>query len=639
MARKAKNDIEEAWRHSNNIVSPFLSAKEDKEEAEAYFHEPRLFIENFLFVPNKEQEIVPFKFKLGQTLVYDIAQKIDKLGKPVRIINLKNRRCGFSSVVSAYLYTKARFSHYFDMRTVSLDLDSAGKIMSMYFRYHDMLPEEMRPLVARRKVDRLLVYGNNDPDTRYRYPGLQCSIQAGTARNMNLGRGEGNRALHVTESAFFPSMSETMRALLKTVPPRGGTHVFNETTSDGLGGDFYDAFIEARARLKVGDWEWYPIFLPSWLDEDCHPYIPQDQIDMVLNTLDDYEKLMIRQYSMVDANYLWWRRNQVTECGGSVAVFNLEGAPSVDEAFAAQGQSVFPPSTIEFYFKNTVKPGRTGKLVVPDAQPGRTARPHFVDDPKGSLTIWEFPGNKLRYAMGADASMGQRGAEAEASMQAEYETDYDPDYCAAVVLSEDYRQVAELRVGMMDPESFAEEVAALGFFYNECRIMPEVGCQGAGIGMMYRLKEIYHNLGMWEDVFNPHTNKKKSIGWEANAKTKPILLGKAVRAVLHGAGLYQTSVNPAILKSSRLIIRSAELVREMSDFAVLKNGSFGSRHGHDDLVIGLCLAILTLKDYSSEGKPLPENTKRLAKEEGMCYTPMEKHPAKQSRKERTWLDL
>jgi hypothetical protein len=233
--------------------------------------------------------------------------------------------------------------------------------------------------------------------------------------------------------------------------------------------------------------------------------------------------------------------------------------------------------------------------------------------------------------------MGQRGAEAEAAMNdPEYESDYEPDYCAAEVVSLSNHQVAELHIGMTDPESFAEEVAALGYFFNEGLVMPEVGCQGAGVGMMYRLKDVYHNLGVWEDLYHPTVRKKKSIGWEANLRTKGILIGKAVRLVQHGAGLYQTEVNPEIHKQPRLVIRSQALLGEMSTFAQLKNGSFGARAGKDDLVIAFCLALLALKDYAKQGKPLPQNTKRLPQQDmgGLFQVP------KSSRRPvKTWLDL
>jgi hypothetical protein len=350
---------------------------------------------------------------------------------------------------------------------------------------------------------------------------------------------------------------------------------------------------------------------------------------------------------MVTPNYIFWRRETLKDKKGNTAVFNMEASPSVEEAFVAQGQSVFPPQAIEFYLNSGyITAGRKGKLVVPPHDEGTPPKPIFMDDPKGILTIWEWPKSDVTYCIGTDASMGQRGAEDQESSGKEYQTSSDADSkttndaCAAICMSEDYRQVAELETYMIDPESFAEEVAALGWYYggekNPAWVMPEVGCQGAGIAMAYHLRDIYSRICLWEKLDSPRQKKVKSLGWEASIKSKGIMLGKVVRKVLHATGLLTTTVSPQLKNEAKLIIRSRRLLAQMSNFATLKSGAFGGRHGSkDDLAIALCLTLIALKDIRKKAYICPKN--KAAAEKQMKARGVEDPMLPLN--ERSWLEL
>jgi hypothetical protein len=597
---KRVSDIEWAWQHTHNIWSPFISPSEDAEMVHAFLDEPKLYINNYLKVPEKEKgTLVPFIFKKGQQFIYEVVQMMRKQKRPVRAINEKNRKCGTSSLVAAIMSTIVRFVPGFGMRTTSLSKDSYEEIMGMYFRYYDLLPEEHRPPYFRRLTGKLLELGNKDQATCYQFPGLHSKITAGTAGTTLAVRGPTYRGLHISEGAFFSNMETMMQALLKTVPESPETFFFLESTSNGRQGYFYELFMSARKKLKTSDWDWYPIFLPSWIDEDCNPEITSEQDAFIQSNLDDYEFGMKKRFG-VSNNYIWWRRNELSATfKGNKIRFDLESAPSLDEAFAASGQSMFPPQAIEFYLKNTVMAGRRGKLIVPDHPAGTKPRPYFEPDEDGILTLWHFPKVGEKYVAGADSAMGLRGASAQDD-DAEYEGSTNPDYCSCIIFDSKRVQVAELHVRLITSEAFSYEVSAVCRFFNNALLNPEAG-PGSGLGMIYYLRDHYSNIFRWEYLDTATKKKKSQLGWEANQKTKSIMIGGAVQAVLHGSGLSDTTVNPEEAKKPKLVIRSKDLLLEMGGFAEWKSGSFGSRgNGKDDRVIAMSLALLAWPDIAKK---------------------------------------
>jgi len=618
MARK-DNYILDRWYHSNNIVDPFLSEADDEEQAQAYLKEPRMFIESFLPVTHylTQEVIMPVKLKRLQVVVYDVLQTMRKLGRPMRVVNLKNRRAGLSYIISTYIYTFARFSRRHRTRVVSHLQESADVIFGYYVGFHDSLPDTMRPpLGERKKRPGSIVIGNDkNPDqaARHKYPGIQSKIFTGTAENTRIGRGDGYNALHATEVAFWTDADSLIPTLKKNVPPTLDSIVVEETTAAGMGGYFYEEFHRARKRMKNNprDFEVYALFLPGWMDEFCQEDLTKEEEDEIRESLNDYERAMLHKYHGVTLNYLSWRRTEIAQnCGGIKAIFDQENAPSLKEVFVSEGRSVFSPQSIEFLMSRT-KPGTLGHLVSPAPPRGRKPSPYFVkynpnkyadnvekhreEARQNKLVVYRTPVPGRKYFLGADASMGLRSADKQ---YGEMVRSKDLDYCCACIFDEYYEEVAFFRTGMMDPPTFAHHCAAIGYFYNEARIMPEAGNQAAGWGLVYELKDLYTNIDVYEHLDHPSSGKvKMSLGWPMNETTKFILIGEAVHVVDHGCGMAQSYIDPWLVHRPKLKLYSKELVKEMSSFAIAKDGSFGARKGHDDTVIAMMMAFISLRTH------------------------------------------
>ena len=615
--KKFESEIQRAWKSSANIVNPLLSPDQDAKIAAVYRQEPRLFIEPYITIRNKRGQIIPLKFNRPQRIVYDLICRLRQANRPVRLIILKARQVGISTMIASLIYTICRFWPRSDGRLISFERDSADNIYRMIELMHENLPEEVKPPELR-KTTNLVVFGNKDLQTRAKYPGLMSSIQTGTARNINVGRGSTYRALHLTEFAYWNRASETLRSLMQTVPREPDTFAFIESSSLGAGGFFHKEFLRARTGLS----EWTPVFLPFWLmDEYEDELTPEEEQDIILNA-DAYEQSLKNKFKNITWGHVSWRRKTMSEkCHGSKVAFDLEYAPTVDEAFAAQGQTLFDLRAVAWYEENTVRPGRQGELVVKGE---RVPFPDFVDNPRGSLTMWKRPEPGELYVIGADAAMGKKEEIYDDDDSSPIEDDLDDaadrDFCAAVILNSKLEQVAEYRSRIVDPYSFGDILATLGVFYNNAMIMPETtpGGNSAGFGVMYRLKEMhYPNIGRWEWIDKVTSKTANYYGFEINAKTKTHVIGMMQREVMRGAGLLFTRSPIKEGNKPRLIIRSKDLCNELTTFVQLRGGGgVGAKSGtHDDLVIALGLA---LKGHQQMGGLIPHNAK-LADTQGSLY--------------------
>lgn len=598
-SRKKYSELELAWRQSDNIVNPYLTPEEDAKLLEIFRADALPFIEKYAKINTKDHGVQNFKLNRGQRIVHGLVQKYRKLNKPVRLIILKARQVGISTYLEALIFWKMRFWKHTEGRIVSFENGSAGKIFNMTELYYESLPEHLRPPKYRRTKG-MLIMGNPDESTRLYHPGLMSGVEIGTAKNVHIGRGSHYQCVHLTEVALWQDAYTTTRSILQCVPTQAETYAFIESTSGGAEGYFYDEFMRARDRLdglSGGDMpEWYPVFLPFWLDYEDG--LTDEEAMQIAESSDEYEKSLKNRFKSITWGHISWRRTKIaTDCNGQKAIFDLEYAPTVDEAFAAAGQTVFDKASLLYFRENTVREGQVGRLIVPDK--GLIRKPYFQVDPKGPLTIWEHPQDGMSYGIGCDAALGKEREEMLSDKDIEdLAEENDSDFCAGVVLSKNMKQVAEYNSRVIAAYDFADEMANLGLYYNTAVLLPETGNQGAGYAIQKRLKEVqYPLIGRWEKV-DALTNSKtvSSLGWEINFKTKAILIGDMQREILRGAGRLGVRTVHDERHRPKLVVRSRELLRQLQVFANMRDGSVGAKKGtHDDLVIALGLALKALE--------------------------------------------
>jgi hypothetical protein len=133
------------------------------------------YIETFIKIRNKEGRIVGLKLNSPQQKLYDIIREQKKAKKPVRVIILKARQMGFSTLTESILFkeTVTKFNRrtgiITHLATATSNLFNMSKLML------EELPDEIRPSIKKSNAQELIF--DNDTGT-----GLKSKIKCMTAQ-------------------------------------------------------------------------------------------------------------------------------------------------------------------------------------------------------------------------------------------------------------------------------------------------------------------------------------------------------------------------------------------------------------------------------------------------------------------------
>ena len=68
---------------------------------------PRVYLENFLYIRNKQQKLQKLTLKPAQENLYRVIREEHQAGRPVRLIVLKGRQEGISTVTEGLMFQDA----------------------------------------------------------------------------------------------------------------------------------------------------------------------------------------------------------------------------------------------------------------------------------------------------------------------------------------------------------------------------------------------------------------------------------------------------------------------------------------------------------------------------------------------------
>ena len=68
---------------------------------------PRSYIEHFLWIRDKRSQLIPLRLKPAQERLYNVMREEHAAGRPVRLVILKARQLGFSTMIEACFFQDA----------------------------------------------------------------------------------------------------------------------------------------------------------------------------------------------------------------------------------------------------------------------------------------------------------------------------------------------------------------------------------------------------------------------------------------------------------------------------------------------------------------------------------------------------
>lgn len=521
------------------------------------------YIENFLYIKKKDTEVALLKINQPQQKFYDVLKRQSEAGKPMRVIILKARQMGFSTLTEAILFKRTATRANVTSGIIAHKDDATTNLFNMSKLYLQELPEQLKP-ETRASNAKEIIFDNRTGT------GLRSKIKCMTAGGDGVGRSDTFQNLHLSEVSSWNNAKEILDGLLQAVPNKPDTLVVIESTAKG-----YDYFKELWDKACAGENDFEPLFCAWWeLDEYR---MPADNI-----VLTEEEKELKKLYSLDNEQIAWRRWCIRNNCGGDINTFKQEYPACPEEAFLASGECIFDKDIVisqiernrplisgwkrgEFEYKKTILPVRNanGEVVATEKKISDIC---FVEKENGLITIHEEPqvrANKQgevtemrQYSIGGDtAGLG------------------DDYYTAKVVGNDNLQTAATLHKQRIDEDKYADQLYCLGWYYHWALIGIETNYSYVPTRELAELN--YPNLYQRERLDTTYKEMQKVLGFETNKTTKQVILQALIVAVRD---------NPATECDINTL-------KEMLTFVRKENGKQEAQEGyHDDLVMAKAIA-------------------------------------------------
>lgn len=527
------------------------------------------YLDNFLKIRTKDGQLVSFVINNAQRKSLKEIIRCKKEGRPVRIIWLKARQLGISTLCEGLIFHDTANNPFKNSLIIAHEDKATQNLFSMSKLFYEELPPMIRPM-KKYSNESALSFENptNNDDEKYANPGLRSKITVATAKNVQTARSNTIHNLHASEVAFWDNAEVLMTGLLQCIPDSPNTMVFLESTANGLGGWFYNFW----KRSERGESDYIPIFL-SWFDnpEYSREFISDSAREQFIQdcSYNDEVQHLIKTFNLTYEQLNWraWCINN--KCNGDLNTFHQEYPSTPDEAFIVSGRPVFPIVQLREYQNKITKPIRIGYLR------DSNGFAYFDDDDKGYIRIWKEPIKDKFYVIGGDVAEGL----------------ITGDYSVGIVLDEEYNLCASWH-GHTDPDLFGEELISLAKYYNDAYIGVEVNNHGHTT-----LRRII-NKEYWNIYYQKSYNKisesvSQKPGWATNKRTKPMMIDRLCEFIREGW----------------LGLPWDMLVSELFTYVRDDGGSMNAQSGcNDDTVMATAIALQLLLEGKGENYA-PEQSK------------------------------
>ena len=496
------------------------------------------YIENCLKIKTKSGTVVPFRLNDAQRKLYAVAKRQQDAGKPVRLIILKARQLGFSTLTEGLIFHACATRKNVNALIVAHREDATANLFRMSKLFYDELPAPVKPMLRASNAQEL-VFENPSKlrSEREARPGLRSRIRCATAGGRGIGRSDTLQCVHLSEYAFWPDGADgkasTLAGILQAVPSLPGTMVVIESTANG-----FEDFKERWDAAVAGENDFEPVFF-AWFEN------PDYSMPVVPGTEWTPEERELRDaYRLTDGQLQWRRWCIANNCGGSLDMFRQEYPASPGEAFLHSGTGVFDNEQIVLRLERLPEPAGRGEFT--DGE--------WTESETGAITLYELPEEGVPYVLGGDTA-------GEGS-----------DYFTAIVIDNvSGRIAAKLRQKYSEPE-YVRQIFALGRFYNDALVAIETNFSTYPVMKLQEMEYPNQYSREREDTYT--RQMRKSYGFRTDRQSRPRAIANLVEVF---------SAHPEWFTDR-------ELLEEMLTFCYNEDHRPEALAGkHDDLVMGAAI--------------------------------------------------
>jgi hypothetical protein len=475
-------------------------------------------------------------------------------------IALKYRQAGVSTVTAAWISKRLVFAKKTQPEKILIianKLDTSQEMANKIRAFIDQWPSWVGAGFAPEKNSQRHYKLNNGSEVK------------AVATSKDALRGFTPTILVFDEAAFIEADNDFWAACMASLSTGGKVIVISTPNGyDPIYYEIYDQALKGMNQFKISEMYWYRdpryskdlYLVPT--DDLVHYLLNRDDFDESINIsfghVDPYERDYSELQSYFDKGYKpcsTWYEKMVKKLKYDKRKINQE----LNCEFLGSGDNVFDNKDLE-YIKNNLLTEPPSKMM------------------GNSLWIWKEPVEGHKYVMGVDVSRGD-----------------SEDFSSIQIIDFDEREQVFEYVGKIPPDALAEIAYKWAVMYNSFIVVDITG--GMGITTVRKLQELgYKNLyidgvdtsSIWS--YNPKA-MDKIPGINFNSKRVQIIaaLEEAVR--------------------HKFKLKSVRLYNEMNTFVYVNGRPDHQKGQHDDLIMGIAMAIYVGESSFSKLQKATEHTK------------------------------
>lgn len=555
-------------------------------------HDFEFWAAKYIIIKDKLTAIdVHFVLNRGQRKLLKVLERERLAGRPIRIILLKARQWGGSTLTQIYiawiqLVHKKQWSS-----CICAHVENAARVVrGMYTKLLDNYPAWL--LDNAKQEDIKLSPFEGSPKTR-QVKARGAKITIGSAEKPDGLRSDDIACAHLSEVGLWQStLSKKPEDLVQTVISGIAMIPYSvivfESTAKGVGNFFHREWLRATDKESLS--AYVPVFV-AWFEIDNYTEEIDDYYDFVAS-LEPNEMQLFKDGATLEG-IAWYRRKELEYTDHWRFVSEYPSTPQ--EAFQSSGHPYYNIGDVQRLGENCKKPKFVGELVT-KASLGTDAALtglKFKNNPHGELKVWKKPDDQER-------------------------------------VSERY--VAVLDIGGMSQTSDRSVVCVLDRYWMAQGGVPEVVAEWCGHVAHYKLAWIAAQIASWyhnalliieSNTFESHKTEglhnefilDEIAKYYGNlfCRTSPeqIAQGAPTKWGFHTNKSTKTMVcdhQRKVLENDMYIERCEEAVFEHQTLEIKLNGEIGATDGcHDDRHITRAIGVWAC--YQHMRPPVPIDTR------------------------------
>ena len=521
---------------------------------------------------------IPFILNRPQRRLLGVMETQRVSGCPVRVILLKARQWGGSTLVQMYLAWMQLVRHTGWNSLICGHLHATSK--SIKRMYNLLLRHYPRELMGDDAAPLRFSKLEGQPNVQ-QIAARDCLVLTGSSRSEDAARGYDIAMAHLSEVAYWQasamhSPDDVVRSVCGSVALKPETVIVLESTANGVGDYFHDEWL--RAQMERSDKQ--PVFVP-WHEIGIYTK-PVDDPKVLWEQMDEYERTLWDDgCTLEQINWYHYKRKEYR----THQLMMSEYPSNASEAFTASGNNPFAREHLDALEQGcTLEPVFTGDIQA-DGQSGVDAKRNIrlIRASNGLLRVWELPevSSPVRVKYLVVVDVGGRAESSDYSVIAVWRVKSETRPAAIV---------AQWR-GHIDHDQLAWKSMQLAKLYNEAllaiecnTLINEAARAGESEYILREVRQVYGNL---------YERSRGKLGFHTNTKTKPMAVAALVAAVRDGSYLE----------------RDQDAVNEMRDYRD-HNGRYAARPGkHDDILMTRAIGLLLMGDKRiCAGAPSPDTS-------------------------------